>query len=414
MYQLEPIPAKEWLIAYLRVSTPGQESYGLSLGEQYKLVEAYCEKHGHLLFAVYMDAFTGAEEWDKRLVFQAAVQEVKNNIFATGLLVPNFDRYSRQLLSSETVRVDLQRNGKSLISAQQDLDLSDPYGVCFFQIGQSFAELQRKQIIKRLVDCRQAKIDRGGWGGARPHYGYRAEGKDLKEDKDEQWVIRLIARLYKYAGYNQNEITRYLNARYSAEKLRNPKGPHKFAPKQMRPTTRPRYAPYQRYKSYEWGQPAVRNLLIRVGLGHLYNSTRGRPPKNPTATYTRDGKPPYGYFRIYGALTPNPDEQHALRLIRRLYKFTLVSPAAMAKLLNCLREDVISAHPDSDKFACRAVSTSKLQNIAWSEGMVLHYLRRDGVLENVRRGTKKYSVAAITKRQRAKGLSTSEFQRPRK
>lgn len=82
------------LIGYIRVSSDGQQD-GLSLVEQARLIQDYCTRSGYNLLAIFSDAESG-ESIAGRDGFIAAYKMVTNkDDAADGLVVLNFDRYSR-------------------------------------------------------------------------------------------------------------------------------------------------------------------------------------------------------------------------------------------------------------------------------------------------------------------------------
>lgn len=252
------------LIGYIRVSTQGQRD-GLSLPEQARLIQEYCDRNGYNLLAIFCDSESG-ESIQGREGFLAAVKLILKD-GADGMVVLNFDRYSRSTGDSELILRAFRKKDKLLLSVQQGFDLADKYGRFGFRVNQAAAELVREEIVERLYRLRMAKVAGGGWVGHRAPYGWRCQGKELVPDKDEQMVVRLIRRLRKWVKsrrppggrgrpnvwMSQYEIRDYLNKRAETDE--------RFAVKSAKPLQKPRSRPYKREKSYLWTQAMVCRIL---------------------------------------------------------------------------------------------------------------------------------------------------------
>jgi DNA invertase Pin-like site-specific DNA recombinase len=241
------------LVGYIRVSSAGQED-GTSLEQQSRAIEQWCESQGHTLRAIFSDAFSG-EKILGRTGFKAAIQYSTQN--TDGLVVANFDRYSRSSFDSEAVSRLFKAKGKKLISVAQNFDLEDKYGRFTFRVNQAVAELVREQIKERCHSNRMLKAEKGGWIGHRPEYGTRAVQGEKVEDPQEQWVIRYIWRLYTWTRLTQVEIVDLLNHRVDS-------GDERFLTKHSKPTIRARRRAYRKEFTYRWTQGIVSKILRRV------------------------------------------------------------------------------------------------------------------------------------------------------
>jgi DNA invertase Pin-like site-specific DNA recombinase len=74
------------------------------------------------------------------------------------------------------------------------------------------AQLERDTINDRTQGGRKAKANKGGYAYGKPKYGYRSDGKELKEDETQQEVIKLIKR-HRRSGKSYQKIADYLNAK---------------------------------------------------------------------------------------------------------------------------------------------------------------------------------------------------------
>lgn len=247
------------LIGYIRVSTDDQRD-GLSLQKQAQSIYEYCEQKGYQLLAIYWDAESG-ENMRGRAGFQQAVRSC-NRDEADGLIVNNFDRYSRDSLDSEMVFRVFQKKNKHLISVQQPFDLGNKYGRFTFRVNQSVAQLVREEITERLYTMRMAKGEAGGWIGHRPPFGWRVVQGNLVQDPTETRVIKLICRLRKWVksprfrdkAMSLNEIADYLNARIEG-------GEVWLSCKSGKDNLRERRRPYKHEQTPLWNAHKVQGIL---------------------------------------------------------------------------------------------------------------------------------------------------------
>jgi site-specific DNA recombinase len=272
------------LIGYIRVSTEGQQD-GTSLSEQARKIQEWCERAGHNLTAIFWDADSG-ENIIGRKGFQAAIKFCLDDNQSDGMVVANFDRFSRSVLDSETVKRDFQKQDKLLKSVEQDFDIADMFGSFTFQVNQAAAELARKQILYRLHSNRMAKVRKGGWVGHRPPYGYIAVRNELVEDPTEQMVIRYIRRLYKWTRKDDLKPTSlYDIARALNKKIEE--GDERFLPKNGKLPNKPRTRPYARKYTYLWTHVSVRRILI---LEDIYEHSETRKICRALASSTKNYK----------------------------------------------------------------------------------------------------------------------------
>lgn len=272
------------LVGYIRVSTEGQKD-GLSLMEQARLIQQYCDTNGYRLLAIYSDAASG-ENIEKRYGFKAAISHVigksedgPTTSPAAGLIVLSLDRFSRSVHDSEIIAKSLSSAGKMLLSTQQNYDLKNPTGKVMFQVNQAFNEYMRAELVDRMQRLRQAKVDNGGWVGHRPPFGFiiqtvkrvdfygrEIQSRELIPDPDEQMVIRLVRRLRKWVGephpkkrgpkldrISTGSIAAYLNKRAETDP--------RFLPKDAKPLQKPRQRAYIKPPSGLWTSSNVWRIL---------------------------------------------------------------------------------------------------------------------------------------------------------
>src|SRR5262245_51816887 len=106
---------------YVRVSTTRQAEADLSLPDQVKQLEAYCERKGWVVAEVFTEPGASALDED-RPVFQNMIEK------ATGperpydfIVVHSLSRFSRDTMHSEIYVRKLRRVGVQLVSITQEL-----------------------------------------------------------------------------------------------------------------------------------------------------------------------------------------------------------------------------------------------------------------------------------------------------
>jgi DNA invertase Pin-like site-specific DNA recombinase len=109
---------------------------------------------------------------------------------ARGLVVYKLDRLARNLTIQETTLalawgLDATVYAVDLGEVQRD-DPDDPMKAALRQMVGVFAQLERGMIAARLRAGRRLKAARGGYAGGAPPFGWRAEGRELVADAEEQ------------------------------------------------------------------------------------------------------------------------------------------------------------------------------------------------------------------------------------
>jgi DNA invertase Pin-like site-specific DNA recombinase len=223
------------LVAYLRVSTVGQAEDGLGLEVQEQSIRKWAHANGHRVVAWTRDeGLSGSNGIDSRRGLHDALGVLKKRK-AHGLVVYRLDRLARDLILQEQLLADLKRMGAEVFSTSaaeagylKD-DPDDPSRKLIRQVLGSVAEYERSMIAMRLRSGKARKIEKGGYGGGRPPYGWRAQGRELVPNVDEQNVLKRIRELRR-GGLSFREIA----ARLDAEGHR-PRGTRKGPAKRWHP-----------------------------------------------------------------------------------------------------------------------------------------------------------------------------------
>lgn len=173
--------------AYLRVSGLGQvDGYGFDRQEE--TIRAYAKKAGLEIVEIFREeGVSGTKDETSRPAFQAMIAEILNN--GVGIvLIEGMDRLARELRVQETLLIYLASKGIELISARTEENVTqaikdDPLKKALIQIQGVFAELEKNQLVRRLIKGREkAREIKGRCEGRKP-YG---------ETEKEQIIIRRI------------------------------------------------------------------------------------------------------------------------------------------------------------------------------------------------------------------------------
>ena len=124
---------------YLRVSTPRQAEHDVSIPDQRREGEAYCQARGYQLIETYVEPGATATN-DRRPEFQKMMEAgtAKPPAFEL-VIVHSFSRFFRDHFELEFYVRKLAKNGVRLVSMTQELG-DDPMHVMMRQIMALFDE----------------------------------------------------------------------------------------------------------------------------------------------------------------------------------------------------------------------------------------------------------------------------------
>ena len=188
---------------YLRVSTARQAEHDVSIPDQKRQGEAYCQSRGYQLVETYVEPGASATN-DRRPEFQRMIEAgtAKPPSFNV-VIVHSFSRFFRDHFELEFYVRKLAKNGVKLLSITQEMG-DDPMHIMMRQIMSLFDEYQSKENAKHVLRAMKENARQGFWNGALPPVGYRiveAEQRGTKVKKKLEIdplhadTIRLIYRL---------------------------------------------------------------------------------------------------------------------------------------------------------------------------------------------------------------------------
>ena len=196
-------------IGYIRVSTEGQATDGVSLDAQRAKIEAWCFLNDYELTAVHVDAGISGKSMHNRHGLQSALAECRKGF---ALVVYSMSRMSRSTKDMLDISERLSKAGADLVSLSEKIDTTSAAGKMVFRMMAVLNEHARDVISENTTTAMRFKKSKGELVGSVP-YGYRCDdGVNLVPDEKEQEAIALIHELND-RGLSLRNIASRLEAR---------------------------------------------------------------------------------------------------------------------------------------------------------------------------------------------------------
>ena len=195
--------------AYIRVSTEGQATDGVSLEAQQARIAAYCLANDVTLGNVFVDAGVSGKRADNRPQLQAALDDVCQN--AGILVVYSLSRLARSTKDTIAISERLDKAGADLVSLSEKLDTTSAAGKMVFRMMAVLAEFERDQVSERTTAAMAHKKSKGERVGKIPFgFDLAEDGVTLVENADELRAVELIRSL-RTQGYSLRDIATELD-----------------------------------------------------------------------------------------------------------------------------------------------------------------------------------------------------------
>ena len=209
---------------YARVSTVRQAEHDLSIPDQVRQGEAFCERKGMELVRVFTEPGASATD-DRRPVFQEMIDLAcgPDHPFDV-ILFHSFSRFSRDAMLFEFNARRLRKVGVQLVSLTQEVG-DDPTSQLIRKVVVLFDEYSSQENAKHTRRSMRENARQGFWNGSKPPFGYRTQEagrrgdkvkKVLAVDPAEAATVRKIFDLYlgaDGAAKGVKAITTHLNER---------------------------------------------------------------------------------------------------------------------------------------------------------------------------------------------------------
>lgn len=203
-------------IGYIRVSTIGQATDGVSLDAQAAKMAMWADLNDYELTHVYSDTGTGKRS-DNRADFQAALDDACKS--GAALVVYSLSRFARNTRETLEYSERMEKAGADLVSLSEKIDTTTAAGKMVFRMLAVLAEFERDQISERTRAALQYKKSQGQRISGRIPFGkdLAADGITLVDNPQEQRVIELIREL-RADGLSLRAIAAELERRELATK----------------------------------------------------------------------------------------------------------------------------------------------------------------------------------------------------
>jgi site-specific DNA recombinase len=195
--------------AYIRVSTEGQATEGVSLEAQQAKIAAYCLANDVTLGNVFIDAGISGKRADNRPQLQSALDDVCQN--GGILVVYSLSRLARSTKDTIAISERLDRSGADLVSLSEKLDTTSAAGKMVFRMMAVLAEFERDQVSERTTAALAHKKSKGERVGKIPFgFNLAADGVTLLDNPAELRAVELIRSL-NAAGHSLRSIAAELD-----------------------------------------------------------------------------------------------------------------------------------------------------------------------------------------------------------
>lgn len=179
---------------YVRVSTDEQVKDGVSIEQQQKDIERYCEYNQFTIVKTYIDeGYSGTNM--ERPQFNLLLSEAQAKEL---IIVYDLSRFSRKTWHAIKTAEDLSAKDIYLVSLKDKIDLSTAMGKCMFTMTCAFFALERDKISERTSAALQHLSKEGKLRSKAP-FGWKYVGrdKDLEPVLEQQEMTRRIIEMYR-------------------------------------------------------------------------------------------------------------------------------------------------------------------------------------------------------------------------
>ncbi len=211
-------------IGYIRVSTEGQATEGVSLDAQEAKIRAWAELNGAESVSLFVDAGLSGKRADNRPALQDALRNVQKG---DALVVYSLSRLSRSTKDTIALAEALEKRGADLVSLSEKIDTTTAAGKMVFRMLAVLSEFERDQVSERTKTALAHKRSLGEKTGGDVPFGYRLEGDQLVPEPVEQEAIEFI-KVLRSKGYSSRQISAELEVKGYRTRRGNSQWDHKL------------------------------------------------------------------------------------------------------------------------------------------------------------------------------------------
>lgn len=196
-------------VAYARFSSDNQREE--SIDAQLRAIRDYAKKNGIILIGKYIDKARSATT-DDRPQFLQMIEDSKQESFNI-VLVHKLDRFARNRQDSIGYRMELKKNGVSLVSVLEYLDEESPESIILESVLEAMAEYYSKNLAREVKKGMKENALQCISTGGRPPFGYSIDSETRKyviNEYEKPAVQMIFNGICEGKGYNQiiNELNK--------------------------------------------------------------------------------------------------------------------------------------------------------------------------------------------------------------
>ena len=197
MRLLDQLKAKQSVVkavVYARYSSDMQREE--SIEAQIRAVRDFAERNDILIIHEYIDRAKSATTTD-RPQFQQMLSDSAKGGFDL-VLVHKLDRFARNRYDSIGCRMELKKNGVSLISVLEQFDSDSPESIITESVLEAMAEYYSLNLAREVRKGQRENAYKSMWTGGLPPYGYDVdpETKRLVINEHEAEAVRIIFKMF--------------------------------------------------------------------------------------------------------------------------------------------------------------------------------------------------------------------------
>jgi site-specific DNA recombinase len=203
MRMLEKLMAEKRFVKaviYARFSSDNQREE--SIDAQIRAIKDFADKNDIVVVKEYIDRAKSATT-DQRPAFQQMIKDSKDGNFDI-VLVHKLDRFARNRLDSIGYRMELKKNGVTLISILEQFDSDSPESIITESVLEAMAEYYSLNLAREIRKGQKENAYRAMWTGGTPPLGYDVDPATKKlvlNDKESKIVELIFKRYIEGEGY---------------------------------------------------------------------------------------------------------------------------------------------------------------------------------------------------------------------
>jgi DNA invertase Pin-like site-specific DNA recombinase len=187
-------------IGYIRVSTEGQATEGVSLAAQRARIESWCHANDYELVAVFEDAGISGASMSRRDGLADAMKAAGKGMALVSYSISRLARSTRDMLE---LADRLERQGADLVSLTEKIDTTSAAGRMVFRMLAVLSEFERDLVGERTKAALAHKKAKGEKYGPVPFGFQEVEGRLVEVRREAQAVAEIIRMRGRGLAYRQ-------------------------------------------------------------------------------------------------------------------------------------------------------------------------------------------------------------------